>query len=77
MGSFLKAAPSTSGGSGGLGGLAAALPSNLGGLASEAAAFQKLGLSPDMVAKFIPILTSFVQSKGGANLASLLSRVLK
>ena len=77
MGGFLKAAPSTSGGSSGLAGLASALPSNLGGLASEAAAFQKLGLSPDMVAKFIPILTSFVQSKGGANLASLLSGVLK
>jgi hypothetical protein len=46
-------------------------------LASTAAAFEKLGLSPQMAEKFIPILTSFVQSKGGAGVASLLSGVLK
>lgn len=76
MGSFLKAAPSTSGGSG-LSGLTSSLPGNVGGLASAAPAFQKLGLSPDMVGQFVPILTSFVQSKGGANVASLLSSALK
>lgn len=76
MDSFLKAAPSTGGGSG-LSGLAGSLPGNVGGLASTATAFQKLGLSPDMVGKFVPILTSFVQSKGGANVASLLSGALQ
>ena len=76
MGSFLKAAPSISGGSG-LEGLAGSLPGGLGGLASAATAFQKLGLSPDMVQKFVPILTSFVQAKGGAGVASLLSGALK
>lgn len=76
MGSFLKAAPSTGGGSG-LSGLTGSLPGNMGGLASAATAFQKLGLSPDMVGKFVPILTSFVQSKGGANVANLLSGALK
>ena len=76
MGSFLKEAPSTSGGSG-LSDLTGSLPGNLGGLASAATAFQKLGLSPEMVGKFVPILTNFVQSKGGANLASLLSGALK
>lgn len=77
MGSFLKAAPSTGGGSG-LSGLTGSLPGNMGGgLASAASAFQKLGLSPDMVAKFAPILTSFVQSKGGATVANLLSGALK
>jgi len=76
MGSFLKAAPSTSGGSG-LSGLTGSLPGNVGGMASEAAAFQKLGLSPDMVGKFVPIMTNFVQAKGGTNVASLLSGALK
>jgi hypothetical protein len=76
MGSFLKAAPSTNGGSG-LSDITGSLPGNLGGLASAATAFQKLGLSPDMVGKFVPILTNFVQNKGGANIASLLSGALK
>jgi uncharacterized protein (DUF697 family) len=76
MGSFLKAAPST-GHTSGLSALTASLPSNVAGPASAATAFQKLGLSPDMAGKFMPILTSFVQSKGGANVASLLSGALK
>ena len=76
MGSFLKAAPST-GGVSGLSGLTGSLPGNVGGLASAASAFQNLGLSPDMVGKFVPILTSFVQSKGGATVANLLSGALK
>jgi len=76
MGSFLKAAPSTGGGSA-LSGLTGSLPANVSGLTSAATAFQKLGLSPDMVGKFVPIVTSFVQSKGGANVASLLSGALK
>ena len=75
MGSFLKAAPST-GDTSGLSGLTSALPGNIGGIASAATSFQKLGLSPDMVGKFVPILTGFVQSKGGANVASLLSGAL-
>ena len=77
MGSFLKAAPSAGEASGGLSDLTGALPGNIGGMASAATSFQKLGLSPDMVGKFVPILTSFVQSKGGANVASLLSGALK
>jgi hypothetical protein len=76
MGSFLKAAPSTGGGTG-LSGLTSSLPGNVGGLASAATAFQKLGLSPNMVEKFVPILTNFLHAKGGANVASLLSGVLK
>jgi hypothetical protein len=76
MDSFLKAAPSTSGGSE-LSALAGSIAGNAGGLASAASAFQKLGLSPEMVGKFVPILTQFVQTKGGANVASLLSGALK
>jgi hypothetical protein len=75
MGSFLKAAPSTSGGSG-LEGLTGSLGS-MGSLASAATAFQKLGLSPGMVEKFLPIVTNFLQTKGGAGVASLFSGALK
>jgi Protein of unknown function VcgC/VcgE (DUF2780) len=73
MDGLLKAAPSA----GGLSAMGGALPGAAGGLAPAAAAFQKLGLSPDMVAQFIPLLTQFVGSKGGANVASLLGGVLK
>ncbi len=76
MNGFLKAAPPAEKSSG-LSDLTSALPGGLGGLASTATSFQKLGLSPDMVGKFVPILTQFVQSKGGANVASLLSGALK
>lgn len=49
----------------------------LGGLASMAAAFSKLGLKPEMVAKAIPILTQFVSKGGGASVAALLAGALK
>ena len=48
-----------------------------GGLASVASSFSKLGLKPEMVAKAVPILTSFVTKSGGANVGSLLAGVLK
>ncbi len=76
MNSFLKAAPSTDNMSG-LSSLAGSLPGGVGGLASTTASFEKLGLSPGMVGKFVPILTKFVQIKGGTNTASLLSGALK
>lgn len=77
MSSFLHAAPATSGGSD-LASLAGSLGgSSMGALASAATGFQKLGLSPSMVQKFLPIVTSFLQSKGGAGLASLFSSALK
>lgn len=65
---LLGAAPALGGG----GALA-----QVGGLASMASAFSKLGLKPEMVAKAIPILTQFVSKSGGANLGSLLAGALK
>jgi predicted anti-sigma-YlaC factor YlaD len=47
------------------------------GQASVAGQFKSLGLSPDMAAKFVPVLTKFVGSKGGASVGSLLAGVLK
>jgi hypothetical protein len=78
MDGLLKAAPAPpKQGNSALGSLSSALPSGAGNLASLAGAFQSLGLSPDMVSKFVPVMTQFVQSKGGASVASLLSGVLK
>jgi hypothetical protein len=74
MDSLLKAAP-------GAGGGAAAGLSQLGGgatgLANAASSFSKLGLSPDMVSKAVPVLTSFVTKSGGSKAGSLLAGALK
>jgi hypothetical protein len=70
MDSLLSAAPAA-------GGMASAVPGGASGLASAASAFSKLGLSPDMVSKAVPVLTSFVSKSGGANVGSLLAGALK
>jgi Protein of unknown function VcgC/VcgE (DUF2780) len=71
---LLKAAPTAGGG-------ATAGLAQLGGvgasLSGAASAFTKLGLSPDLVAKAIPVLTQFVTKSGGANVGSLLAGALK
>ena len=76
MNGILRAAPKADASSG-LGGMAGALPGGIGGLASAGSSFQKLGLSPDMVGKFVPVLTKFVEAKRGTGVASLLSGALK
>jgi hypothetical protein len=71
---LLKAAPTAGGG-------ATAGLAQVGGVAASlsgaASAFTKLGLSPDLVAKAIPVLTQFVTKSGGANVGSLLAGALK
>ena len=75
--SLLKAAPAASGGATGTAGTLSQLGGSMAGLASATSAFSQLGLKPDMVAKAIPVLTSFVGKSGGANVASLLAGALK
>jgi len=73
-------APSATSGAVGTAGAAGALSQAAGmasGLAGAASAFQKLGLKPELVAKAVPILTSFVTKSGGASMGSLLASVLK
>jgi hypothetical protein len=48
-----------------------------GGLASLAGGFSKLGLDSGMIGKFVPIILSFVQSKGGDAVKGILGKVLK
>jgi hypothetical protein len=77
--SLIKSAPAPSKNSApsGLSGLANSLPGALGSLTSVAGPFKKLGLPPEMAAKFVPMLTQFVESKGGAGVAGLLAGALK
>ena len=53
------------------------LPGKAGAMASVAGSFKQLGMSPKMATKFLPIMTQFVNVKGGANVAGLLSGVFK
>jgi hypothetical protein len=80
-----SAAASTGGGMmGGLGGVAASLGAGglgdkmegLGNLANLASGFSQLGLSSDMVGKFVPVVLSFVQNQGGDGVKGLLEKVL-
>jgi hypothetical protein len=73
MDALLKAAPAM----GGAAGAASQVVGSATGLASATSAFSKLGLKPDMVAKAVPVLTSFVTKSGGASVGNLLAGVLK
>lgn len=73
MDSFLNAAPKQDA----VSSAASAATGKASGLASVANQFKSLGLSPDMVAKFVPILNKFVGSKGGAAVEKLLASALK
>ena len=76
MSNLLKAAPAV-GGSSELSSLEGALPGNMGRLAEVAEAFHKLGLSPEMAGKFVPVMTKYVKARGGLSTASLLEKALK
>ena len=67
MDNLQQAAPKAGGFSSLLGG------GDLGNLTSS---FSKLGLSPDMVGQFTPIILDYVESNGGAALRKILQGVL-
>jgi hypothetical protein len=46
------------------------------GVAGLGSSFQKLGLSTDMVGKFVPVVVDYVDKKGGSEVGSLLKNVL-
>lgn len=72
MDTLLKAAtpPGTAGN------MAASAMKGMNTLTSLYQSFSKLGLSADMVGKFMPIILSFLQSKGGSAVSGLLSSAL-
>lgn len=49
------------------------MASSLEGIAKVNAIFKKLGLKPEMVQKFMPIILEFVKMKGGNDISSLLA----
>jgi hypothetical protein len=77
---LISESPQAGGLAGALGGLASSFGgggSQLAGLAELASGFQNLGLDSGMIGKFIPIVLSFVQSKGGDGLKQILAKVLQ
>jgi hypothetical protein len=77
---LMKSAPESGGVLGGIGKLASGLgggAGQLGNLASLAGGFSKLGLDSGMIGKFLPIILSFAQSKGGDAVKALLAKALK
>ncbi len=76
MGGLLKAAPPL-GVHSEFSSLESSLPGNMGRMAEVAEAFHKLGLSPEMAGKFVPVMSKFVESRGGSSTASLLEKALK
>lgn len=78
--SLMNSATSGSSGSGTLGGLSSMMGksgSSLSTLAGLGETFSKLGLSSDMVGKFMPIVLEYAQSKGGSQIANLLKAALQ
>jgi len=77
---LISSAPESSGIAGALGGLASSLgggAGQLGNLASLASGFKGLNLDSGIASKFIPIIMSFVQSKGGDTVKGILEKVMK
>ncbi len=81
MSSIMSAAPDVAkaaGGLGGIGGMASALGGDsVAGLASLASSFSDLGLSADMIQKFIPTILEYVKGTGGSDVMGLLAGALK
>lgn len=60
-----------------LAGMAGAnVPGANSGMLGIASTFQQLGLAPDMVQKFVPVITQFVQGNGGGAVTSALQSAL-
>jgi Protein of unknown function VcgC/VcgE (DUF2780) len=76
MSGLLKVAPAA-GGSSELASLEGELPGGMGRLAEVAEAFHKLGMSPEMAGKFVPVMTKYIKSRGGLSTAGLLEKALK
>jgi len=73
---MIASAP-TEGGGGMMGMLGKAMGSQGGDMAALIGGFSKLGLSPDMIQKFIPVIMGFVQQKGGPEAAEALQKAVK
>jgi hypothetical protein len=74
---MIGAAPKVEGSSSSLKGISSMMGSNkIGGMASLTSSFEKLGMSGDMVNKFMPIILDYVNKKGGEHAMNLLKGAL-
>jgi len=76
MNSMLSAAPVSPNLAGGLSTLMGGTNNTVGSMAALAASFQQLNLSPDMVGRFIPVVTNYVSQTSGQVTANLLQSAL-
>jgi Protein of unknown function VcgC/VcgE (DUF2780) len=80
LGGATGSSPNSAAG-GSVGGMLGSKPTaaagTLGGLSSLSGAFSQLGLSSDMIGKFVPIVLQFAESQGGATVKNLLAGVLQ
>jgi hypothetical protein len=74
--SLISAAPQTGGLAGKASSLLGGSAGSVGGMTALADSFSKLGLSPDMVNQFVPVILDFVQSEGGQQAMTLLKNAL-
>ena len=75
---IIKIAPELSGTEKALGVVSSAVGGGgIGNLADLTKSFSQLGLDSRMFTRFVPIVLSFVQSKGGDTTRNILERVLK
>ena len=77
---MISSTPEPGGLAGALGGLASSFgggAGDLGNLASLAGGFKSLDLDSSQIGQFIPIVLSFVQSKGGDIVKNILEKALK
>jgi len=78
MDELMAAAPTAGGLTAAVGSLASSLGvgGQWGNLAGVASGFKSLNLDPQMVSRFVPIVLSFVQAKGGESARAILERAL-
>ena len=81
MDSLLEAAPNTSGSLNDMIGQGSSLfggetNQQLSGVMDLASSFSELGLSPEMVNKFVPVVLDYVESQGGETVKNLLASAL-
>ena len=74
--SLISAAPQAGGLAGKASSLLGGSAGSVKGMAGLADSFSKLGLSPDMVNQFVPVILDFVQSEGGQQAMTLLKSAL-
>jgi hypothetical protein len=73
---LVKKAPATDATASAATGLLGKSGGSTANLASLGGSFQKLGLSSDMVGKFVPVVVDYVDKKGGSEAGGLLKKVL-